>query len=232
MQIDDDSAVILAVEAWLAAGGGRGGPTDVPHLLVAIRVDHHVSFAADADERRDWPPDAHRDRADRWERWEQEEDLLERAERRQGQRDRPAAEAAAAATGARGPPFGSRTPGGSPGEGRRRGADYPAPSFAGGGSPAASPRSMSPSGMVGAGMGACGHRDSRRRLTPHMVTDVSVASDGSILEPPSGSFDAVVAPGQSIQHAVDRVRPGGTVLLLPGLHLGPVVITREVRSRG
>ena len=117
MQIDDDSAVILAVEAWLAAGGGRGGPTDVPHLLVAIRVDHHVSFAADADERRDWPPDAHRDRADRWERWEQEEDLLERAERRQGQRDRPAAEAAAAATGARGPPFGSRTPGGSPGEG-------------------------------------------------------------------------------------------------------------------
>ena len=38
------------------------------------------------------------------------------------------------------------------------------------------------------------------------------------------AYDVSVAPGESVQAAVDRCPAGGAVLLRPGVHRGPVVI--------
>ena len=54
---------------------------------------------------------------------------------------------------------------------------------------------------------------------------VNVASDGTVREPASGAFDVTVAPGQAVQAAVDACPAGGSVLLLPGTHKGPLVLT-------
>ena len=56
-----------------------------------------------------------------------------------------------------------------------------------------------------------------------------------VCEPASGVFDVTVAPGQSLQAALSRCPPGGTVLLLPGMHAGPLVLadkTMHVFGRG
>ena len=48
---------------------------------------------------------------------------------------------------------------------------------------------------------------------------------GSVLEPASDTFDVTVAPGEDVQTAVDRCPHGGSVLLQPGTHAGPLVLT-------
>ena len=53
---------------------------------------------------------------------------------------------------------------------------------------------------------------------------VRIRRDGMVLEPASGAFNETEAPGQSVQAAVDRCRPGGSILLLPGVHEGPMVL--------
>ena len=53
---------------------------------------------------------------------------------------------------------------------------------------------------------------------------VRVKRDGTVLEPASGAFDVVVAPGEGVQAAVDACPPGGCVLLLPGSHKGPLFL--------
>ena len=58
---------------------------------------------------------------------------------------------------------------------------------------------------------------------------VRAKRDGAVLEPTVDSFDVTVAPGEGVQAAVDRCPPGGCVLLLPGVHAGPLVLgPREV----
>ena len=54
---------------------------------------------------------------------------------------------------------------------------------------------------------------------------VRVGPDGAVREPASGAFDVTVAPGENVQAAVDACPPGGCVLLLPGTHDGPLVLT-------
>ena len=44
------------------------------------------------------------------------------------------------------------------------------------------------------------------------------------LEPPDGAFDVTVSPGEPLQAAIARAKPGATVLLLPGEHAGPLVL--------
>ena len=74
---------------------------------------------------------------------------------------------------------------------------------------------------------------------------VRIGADGSVREPATGVFDVTVPPGRDpteyrygiddeeyecptpgkiLQAAVDRCRPGGSVLLLPGMHEGPLVL--------
>ena len=50
---------------------------------------------------------------------------------------------------------------------------------------------------------------------------------GAVLEPASGTFDVTVAPGEDVQAAVDACPPGGSVLLLPGTHAGPLVLLAD-----
>ena len=57
------------------------------------------------------------------------------------------------------------------------------------------------------------------------VAAVTVAADGTVLAPASGAFDVTVAPGHAVQAAVDACPTGGSVLLLPGTHEGPLVLT-------
>ena len=54
---------------------------------------------------------------------------------------------------------------------------------------------------------------------------VRTKRSGTVLEPPSGTFDVTVAPGEDVQAAVDRCPRGGCVLLLPGRHAGPLVLS-------
>ena len=55
---------------------------------------------------------------------------------------------------------------------------------------------------------------------------------GRVHEPASGRFDVEVAPGESLQAAVDRCPRGGAILLRPGTHTGPVTIAKEVHVFG
>ena len=56
---------------------------------------------------------------------------------------------------------------------------------------------------------------------------------GRVREPASGAFDVEVAPGASLQAAVERCRPGGAILLRRGTHhTGLVIISREVHVFG
>ena len=48
-----------------------------------------------------------------------------------------------------------------------------------------------------------------------------------MLEPPSGTFDVTVPPGEPVQAAVDRCPPGGCVLLLPGMHDGTLFLAAD-----
>ena len=48
-----------------------------------------------------------------------------------------------------------------------------------------------------------------------------------MLEPASGAFDVIVAPGEGVQAAVDACPRGGSVLMLPGTHAGPVVLAAD-----
>lgn len=54
---------------------------------------------------------------------------------------------------------------------------------------------------------------------------VRFKSNGAVLEPSSGAFNVTVALGESVQAAVDACPRGGSVLLLPGIHAGPLVLT-------
>ena len=56
---------------------------------------------------------------------------------------------------------------------------------------------------------------------------VRVKRSGAVLEPASGTFDVVAAPGQGVQAAVDACPRGGSVLLLPGTHEGPLVLAAD-----
>ena len=56
---------------------------------------------------------------------------------------------------------------------------------------------------------------------------VRIAPGGLVLEPASSAFDVTVAPGENVQVAVDRCPPSGSVLLLPGTHDGPLVLTAD-----
>ena len=56
---------------------------------------------------------------------------------------------------------------------------------------------------------------------------VRVEHGGAGLEPASGAFNVTVAPGEDVQAAVDACPPGGCVLLLPGTHAGPLVLTAD-----
>ena len=55
---------------------------------------------------------------------------------------------------------------------------------------------------------------------------VRVTSAGDVLEP-AGTFDATVLPGEAVQDAVDRCPPGGSLLLSPGAHAGPLLIAAD-----
>ena len=63
---------------------------------------------------------------------------------------------------------------------------------------------------------------------------VRTRRDGAVLEPAKGVYDVRVAPGANVQAAVDGCRPGGSVLLLPGEHNGPLVLeaSKEVHVFG
>ena len=52
--------------------------------------------------------------------------------------------------------------------------------------------------------------------------------------PTPATFDVTVAPGEAVQAAVDACPPGGSVLLLPGTHAGPLYFSRgrDVRIFG
>ena len=51
-------------------------------------------------------------------------------------------------------------------------------------------------------------------------------------EPASGLFFREVAPGDSLQAAVDACPSDGALLLLPGKHAGPVTISQRVHVFG
>ena len=48
----------------------------------------------------------------------------------------------------------------------------------------------------------------------------------------AGVYDVVVAPGDSLQAALDSCRAGGSILLLGGVHAGPVLVHKPVRVFG
>ena len=63
---------------------------------------------------------------------------------------------------------------------------------------------------------------------------VRIGLGGFVLAPASGTFDVTVPPGEAVQAAVDRCPPGGCVLLLPGMHDGPLALeaSKEVHVFG
>ena len=50
--------------------------------------------------------------------------------------------------------------------------------------------------------------------------------------PPPAAFDETVASGESIQAAVGRCPDGGSILLLPGRHVGPLLLDKGVHVHG
>ena len=56
---------------------------------------------------------------------------------------------------------------------------------------------------------------------------VRIGPSGHVLEPASGAFDVTVAPGEDVQAAVDACPRGGSVLLLPGSHDGPLFLAHR-----
>ena len=56
---------------------------------------------------------------------------------------------------------------------------------------------------------------------------VRTKRSGAVLEPANGAFDVKVSPGTDVQAAVTACPPGGSVLLLPGKHAGPVVLPAD-----
>ena len=72
---------------------------------------------------------------------------------------------------------------------------------------------------------ACVCKDAAAALpTSRRHAAVRVGRSGAVLEPANGAFDVTVAPGEDVQAALDRCPPGGCVLLLPGVHAGPLVL--------
>ena len=63
------------------------------------------------------------------------------------------------------------------------------------------------------------------RLASKWHPAVRITRGGLVREPASGAFDVTVAPGENVQAAVDACSTGGCVLLLPGTHDGPLVLT-------
>ena len=64
-------------------------------------------------------------------------------------------------------------------------------------------------------------REVRRRRA------VRVEPSGAVLEPASGAFDVTVPPGVNVQAAVNGCPRGGCVLLLPGIHEGPLELAAD-----
>ena len=60
----------------------------------------------------------------------------------------------------------------------------------------------------------------------HWHRALRVSPSGRV-HPPSSGFDVTVAPGEDVQAAVEGCPPGGCVLLLPGVHAGPMVLGRD-----
>ena len=61
----------------------------------------------------------------------------------------------------------------------------------------------------------------------HHYRAVRVSHSGAVLEPANGAFNVTVAPGANVQVSVDACPPGGSVLLLPGVHEGPLVLSAD-----
>ena len=79
-----------------------------------------------------------------------------------------------------------------------------------------------------AGVIACVCKDAAGALLgSKWYSAVRIAPGGLVLEPANGAFDVTVAPGEDVQAAVDRCPAGGCVLLLPGLHNGPLVLAAD-----
>ena len=57
---------------------------------------------------------------------------------------------------------------------------------------------------------------------------VRIGRSGAVLEPVLGFFDVTLTPGESLQAGVDCCPPGGSVLLCPGTHDGPLVIDDDM----
>lgn len=69
---------------------------------------------------------------------------------------------------------------------------------------------------------ACVSRDAREAYRgSRPFRSVRIARDGSVLRPASGAFDVEVAPGELVASAITRCPRGGSVRLLPGLHVLP-----------
>ena len=50
---------------------------------------------------------------------------------------------------------------------------------------------------------------------------------GTVAEPASGVYDVTISPGQPLQTMVDACPPGGSVLLLQGVHQGPLRLKKD-----
>ena len=90
-------------------------------------------------------------------------------------------------------------------------------------------------------MGGAGFEDHRRRVCNVIErtrggiiwrnnNDTPMIVQGHV--PTPSTFDVIVVAGSPLQAALDRCPVGGTVLLLPGEHTGPVVINHTMRIFG
>ena len=60
----------------------------------------------------------------------------------------------------------------------------------------------------------------------------ALVTEGAPGDGEPGAFKHMVAPGSSLQAAIDACHPGDSVLLLPGVHRGPVVCCQPIRLFG
>ena len=80
---------------------------------------------------------------------------------------------------------------------------------------------------------ACLCRSARAAARASKWADaVRISRDGWVLEPASGNFAAEVAPGESLQEAIDRCPSKSCILLLPGTHEGSVAVAKEIHVFG